>query len=103
MASRKKAQDSKPQQQQIMCLREIEPMNQAQNDFFNAFYDGYHMIAMGSAGTGKSFISLYLGLEAVFDPQSPYRKVLICRSCVPSRDIGYLPGTEEEKIAVYNI
>ena len=101
MASRKKAQDSRPQQQQIMALREIEPMNQAQNDFFNAFYDGYHMIAMGSAGTGKSFLSLYLGLEAVFDPQSPYRKVLICRSCVPSRDIGYLPGTEEEKIAVY--
>ena len=53
------------------------------------FYDGYHMIA-GRSRTGKSFLSLYLGLEAVFDPQSSYRKVLVCRSCVPSRDIGYL-------------
>ena len=99
--SRKKAQASKSRVDHSFYMKEIEPMNQAQNDFFTAFYDGFHMIAMGTAGTGKSFISIYLGLEAVFDPQSPYKKVLICRSCVPSRDIGYLPGTEEEKIAVY--
>lgn len=102
--SRKKAQvsSSKTKSEQIsLSMKEIEPMTHAQNQTFDAWYDGYNMILMGSAGTGKSFISTYLGLEAVFDPQSPYHKVLICRSCVPSRDIGYLPGSEEEKIAVY--
>ena len=99
MARKKAPQTSNPMSG--LNLRQIEPMNHTQNNMFDAFYDGYHIIAMGSAGTGKSFLSIYLGLEAVFDSQSPYRKVLICRSCVPSRDIGFLPGTEEEKIAVY--
>lgn len=97
--SRKKTQTSNPTNG--MQLKEIEPMTHAQNQLFNAFYDGYHLVAMGTAGTGKSFLSVYLGLEAVFDTNSPYKKVLICRSCVPSRDIGFLPGTEEEKISVY--
>ena len=97
--SRKKTQTSN--RDRGLQLREIEPMTNAQNLLFNAFYEGYHVISMGTAGTGKSFLSIYLGLEAVFDPHSPYKKVLICRSCVPSRDIGFLPGTEEEKISVY--
>lgn len=97
--SRKKTQASSPNNG--LQLREIEPMTLAQSELFDAFYEGYHVISMGTAGTGKSFLSIYLGLEAVFDPQSPYKKVLICRSCVPSRDIGFLPGTEEEKISVY--
>ena len=97
--SRKKAQSSSPNNG--LQLREIEPKTHAQSQLFDAFYDGYHLVAMGTAGTGKSFLSVYLGLEAVFDPHSEYKKVLICRSCVPSRDIGFLPGTEEEKISVY--
>ena len=56
---------------------------------------------MGSPGTGKSFISVYLGLEAVFDSTTPYKKLTICRSAVPSRDLGFLPGDESGKIAIY--
>lgn len=82
-------------------LREVEPMTHAQTQLFDAFYDGYHLIAMGTAGTGKSFLSVYLGLETVFDPRSPFQKLMICRSCVPSRDLGFLPGDEEQKISVY--
>jgi phosphate starvation-inducible protein PhoH and related proteins len=97
--SRKKAQSS--EFKNSLNLKTIEPLNNAQNSLFEAFYDGYNIISMGTAGTGKSFLSIFLGLEAVFDPQLSLHKVLICRSCVPSRDIGFLPGTEEEKIAVY--
>lgn len=96
--SRKKTQASSPNNG--LQLREIEPMTLAQGELFDAFYEGYHVVAMGTAGTGKSFLSIYLGLEAVFDPQSPYKKVLVCSSCVPSRDIGFLPVCRRENLCI---
>lgn len=88
-------------QQQSLHLKEVYPKTHAQEQFFEAFYNGYHPIATGTAGSGKSFISIYLGLEAIFDTQSPYRKLMICRSAVSSRDLGYLPGTVDEKISIF--
>jgi predicted ribonuclease YlaK len=55
----------------------------------------------GSAGTGKTFIAMYLALEEILDKDTPYDKLVIIRSVVPIRDIGFLPGTEEEKQEVY--
>ena len=55
----------------------------------------------GIAGTGKSFISLYLGLEQVLTENSQYKKVVIVRSVVPTRDMGFLPGSPKEKAKVY--
>ena len=54
--SRKKTQTSN--RDRGLQLREIEPMTNAQNLLFNAFYEGYHVISMGTAGTGKSFLSI---------------------------------------------
>ena len=88
-------------QQQSLELKYIKPKTQAQHQFFESFYDGYHPIAMGCAGTGKSFISIYLGLEAIFDAHSPYKKLTIVRSAVPSRELGFLPGDEAGKISSY--
>jgi phosphate starvation-inducible PhoH-like protein/PhoH-like ATPase len=53
------------------------------------------------AGTGKTFISLYLALEEILSINSKYKKIVIVRSVVPTRDIGFLPGKESEKIEVY--
>ena len=89
------------QVQQSLELKYIVPKTPAQHQLFEAFYDGFHPIALGSAGTGKSFISVYLGLESVFDTHSPYKKLTICRSAVSSRDLGFLPGDEQGKIAIY--
>lgn len=55
----------------------------------------------GSAGTGKTFLSLRLACETVLAKHSRQRKIIIVRSIVPSRDVGFLPGTLEEKIACY--
>lgn len=52
----------------------------------------------GPAGTGKTFISLLAGMHKVLI-EDVYRKMLISRPVVPlGRDIGYLPGTMEEKL-----
>ena len=55
----------------------------------------------GIAGTGKSFISLYLALNQVLGDNSQYRKIVIVRSVVPTRDMGFLPGNNKEKTKVY--
>lgn len=52
----------------------------------------------GPAGTGKTFLALLAGLHKVL-VEDEYEKILISRPVVPlGRDIGYLPGTIEEKL-----
>jgi len=46
-------------------------------------------------------MALSLALEEVLDRTTPYEKVVIVRSIVPTRDIGFLPGNEEEKKDAY--
>ena len=59
------------------------------------------VIVKGAAGTAKTFYSLAAGLEQTFEPaQKRYRKIMIVRPNTQfAEDIGFLPGTEEEKIA----
>lgn len=53
---------------------------------------------LGPAGTGKTLLALACGLRKVFD-EGTYTKILISRPIIPlGRDIGYLPGTKEEKL-----
>lgn len=63
------------------------------------------VICKGPAGTAKTLLSLAVGLEKIVetkgkDFEKEFRKILVCRPNVKmDEDIGYLPGTEEEKIA----
>jgi PhoH-like ATPase len=61
------------------------------------------VIVKGPAGTAKTFYSLAVGLHKMFQVESQgYRKILVCRPSVKmDEDIGFLPGTEEEKIAPF--
>ncbi len=53
---------------------------------------------IGQAGTGKTLLALACGLRKVFD-ENLYTKILVSRPVIPlGRDIGYLPGTKEEKL-----
>ena len=58
-------------------------------------------VVMGPAGTAKTFYSLAAGLEQVMEPESrAYRKILVCRPNAQfDQDIGFLPGSEQEKIS----
>lgn len=53
---------------------------------------------IGPAGTGKTLLALACGLRKVFD-EGVYTRILVSRPIMPlGRDIGYLPGTKEEKL-----
>jgi phosphate starvation-inducible PhoH-like protein len=84
-------------------LLEYEPITENQKQAFEAWEDEDNLVLAGTAGTGKTFIALYMALEELLDPDSFYRRLVIIRSIVPTRDIGFLPGTAEEKKDMYNI
>lgn len=81
-------------------LNPIKPLTVAQNDAFESYREGYHMMLHGLAGTGKTFIALYLGLESIIS-KGDYGKMFLVRSVVPTRDMGFLPGNHKEKSRVY--
>lgn len=57
------------------------------------------VIVKGMAGTAKTFYSIAVGLEKVYNNKE-YRRILICRPNAQfDEDIGFLPGDEQEKIA----
>lgn len=89
---------------------DIKPMTDTQQDAWDSWEDGYHLFLHGIAGTGKTFIAMYLALNEVFSGsqyedseynQRLYEKVFIVRSTVPSREQGFMPGTQKQKEAVY--
>jgi len=87
----------------LELLKQLTPMTKNQENAFKAFSSNQNLCLNGCAGTGKTFISLYLALEEVLDKDTAFNKVVIIRSIVPTRDIGFLPGTEEEKKEAYTL
>ena len=79
-----------------LSLAEIEPLTKNQ---LIAFESDKNLILHGIAGTGKTFISCYLAFDDMV--KGVYNNLVIIRSAVPTRDIGFLPGTEKEKASVY--
>ena len=79
----------------------INPIGENQQKVFDAWAKGKNLFLTGSAGTGKTFVLLHLAFKAVLDKGQPYDKVVLVRSLLPSRDIGFLPGTLEEKSDLY--
>lgn len=82
-------------------LKKINPITDNQLRTFEAFNEDKHLMMHGCAGTGKTFIMLYLAMRAVLSRQVDQQKVYIVRSMLPTRDIGFLPGSQEEKTSVY--
>lgn len=82
-------------------LSKITPLTDNQQKAFDSFNAGKNLLLHGLAGTGKTFMSLYLGLDSVMQRDSLHSSVVIVRSVVPTRDIGFLPGDEADKTKVY--
>ena len=70
---------------------------------FSAYEEGKHIVAYGTAGTGKTFITLYNAIKDVLNQFTPYEKVYVIRSLVATREIGFLPGDHEDKSNLYQI
>ena len=84
-------------------LVNIRPKTANQSLAFQSYADGYHLVMAGSAGVGKSFLAMYLALKDVLNPSTPYEKLVIVRSTVPTRNQGFLPGSAAEKQAIYEL
>ena len=84
-------------------LIDIKPLTQSQEKVFEAWDKKKHLFLFGAAGTGKSFITMYLALREILNEQTPYTKLYIVRSLVPTREIGFLPGDHEDKANLYQI
>ncbi len=79
----------------------ITARNREQNFALNLLMDPEidFVSLVGQAGTGKTLLTLAAGLAQVLDDQL-YREIIMTRVTVPvGEDIGFLPGTEEEKMA----
>ena len=100
LASRQQSNSYQPQQLKSFAIKHIDPLTENQQKTFEEF-ENKNLLLHGSAGTGKTFISLYLSLVEISSPYNDYDKVVIIRSVVPTRDIGFLPGNIKEKSKIY--
>ena len=84
-------------------LISVKPITDNQKIVFDTWKKKQNQFLFGCAGTGKTFISLYLALQDVMNLQTKYDKVVLVRSLIPTREIGFLPGDEEDKAALYQV
>tara|TARA_R110000787_G_scaffold164559_2_gene277668 strand:+ start:1317 stop:2027 length:711 start_codon:yes stop_codon:yes gene_type:complete len=84
-------------------LISVKPITDNQKIVFETWKKKQNQFLFGCAGTGKTFISLYLALQDVMNLQTKYDKVVLVRSLIPTREIGFLPGDEEDKAALYQV
>lgn len=82
-------------------LRHINPKTHSQERVFENYKDDTSQILTGSAGTGKTMLSMYLALNEILSGDTPYRKLIIVRSTAEVRSMGFLPGTAAEKTAPF--
>jgi len=84
-------------------LVDIDPLTDNQRKLFDSYADQKHLVAYGCAGTGKTFITLYNALREVLDERTPFEKIYLVRSLVATREIGFLPGSYDDKSDIYQI
>jgi phosphate starvation-inducible protein PhoH len=103
-ASRSKTKDkavvTKQRSDNLSIKNPVRPLNESQKLMMSAFEKGLNVLAYGSAGTGKSYVACHLALKKLFsDPRR--NKIVIVRSAVQTRDMGFLPGSLDEKTDPY--
>mgnify|MGYP006277780831 CR=1 FL=1 len=79
----------------------IGALNAQQHFALNLLLDeSVHLVTLvGKAGTGKTLLAIAAGLQLTIDERS-YRRMLVSRPIMPlGRDIGYLPGSKDEKLS----
>lgn len=102
MPKRKKSEDSQIPQLMVdknpITLLPLKCRNPKQKFFLTEIRNHDITICDGIAGSGKTYIALYEGLLGVLTKR--FDKVILCKSVIstPNEDIGYIPGTIEEKM-----
>lgn len=81
-------------------LLRISPKTKNQSIAFDNYQKNKNLLLHGLPGTGKTFIAMYLALQSVLNHKT-HQKVIIVRSAVPTRDIGFMPGSAADKMRQY--
>jgi phosphate starvation-inducible protein PhoH len=84
-----------------LSLNRVVPLTDNQRVAFEGYEDGANLMLHGIAGTGKSFLEVYFALREILSGLTSKKRLVIVRSVVPTRDMGFLPGNSAEKAAVY--
>lgn len=84
-------------------LASIQARSDNQRSFIQSYVntDNETFFVSGYPGTGKTFLACWLAMDDVLSADTDYEQLVIFRSAVESRKIGFLPGTEQEKAAAY--
>jgi len=83
-------------------LKTFDALTENQQKFFDAYKRGDYFIGLfGSPGVGKTFLAMYRGLEEVLDRSNPFKQIVVVRSAVQVRDQGFVPGSLDEKMEIY--
>lgn len=77
----------------------FKPKTENQQRMQDEFTD-HHLLINGSAGTGKTGFAISLALQEI--KQNQYKQLLILRNNCPVDDVGFLPGTMDEKMSAYS-
>jgi phosphate starvation-inducible protein PhoH and related proteins len=99
MSKRERRNNNQDQQKSGLQVRDVKPITMTQANAFREFHHGNHLVLYGVPGSGKTFVAMALALKAI--QAGHYRKLIIYRSAVATRDIGFLPGSAEMKASVY--
>jgi predicted ribonuclease YlaK len=93
-------QNGQTQEKLNFVLKHIDPLTQHQKNAFHSYSKNKNLLLLGSPGSGKSFLSIYLALREILNENSSYKKLIIVRSAEPTKNVGFLPGSLKEKIKV---
>lgn len=85
----------------MYILQKIKPKTENQKLVFQHWHEGKNLLLHGCAGSGKTFLALYLALRALQEGEC--ESIYVVRSAVSSRDIGFLPGTLNDKMSLYEL
>lgn len=81
-------------------MQQVAPITRTQEQVFAAYDKEFNLALSGSPGCGKTYLALALAIKEVL--ASNFKKrIIIIRSVVPTRDMGFLPGSQEDKEAAY--
>ncbi len=83
-------------------MRHITPLTPTQEDMFKSYQQGNNIAAIGTAGTGKTMCAMYLALNDVLK-KGGYEQIIVVRSAVQTREQGFMPGSKEQKEALYSV
>ena len=80
-------------------LTSINALTRNQATAFSENAKSQNLLMVGVAGTGKTFLGCFFAMQDLL--MCRCRKIIIIRSAVTTRDQGFLPGTLQEKLALY--